>query len=216
MKKLTAALLCALLAPACLTQGLWDWAADTYPMDAKPVNSGVDEDGRTIILVAVDGAAKPAFSLRVPVDWRERVSVSVGGTGETIHSPLYLSPRPVPRGILDQLAPTEEAWFLSHEPETDSVDVLVESEGGHLVVATAKLPSEAHWERRVTAAILTAPAFVVDAVAFVCTSIFLSWLDLDTWLVDTEDQEDWDDQSEEDDSPVDPPSGLIHPARGPS
>ena len=215
MKKLFTALACALIAPACLTTGLWDWAADSHPTDATPVSSGVDGEGRTVILVALDGAAKPAFSLRVPADWRDRVTVSVGGTGETIHSPLYLAPRPVPSGILESLTPTEEPWFLSHEPETSSIDVLVESAGGRLVVATAKLPSETHWERRITAGVLTVPALALDAVGALCTFIFFELINPATWLVDADEQEEW--REREDEAPgVDPPSKLIHPARGPS
>jgi len=215
MKKLTAALLCALLAPACLTAGLWDWASDTYPGSPTPVSSGVDTDGTIIILVATSGEEEPSFSLRVPVNWSERIAVPIGDTGETVHSPLYLAREPVPHDKLAGLTPSSEGWFLSHEPETASVDVLVESGGGYVVVGTAELPSEAHWGRRITAAVLTPPAFAVDTVVIVTAFLFFSWLDLEfpwPWKIDPQDQE----RSRDNDSPAEKPSGLITPAHGPS
>jgi len=218
VKKTLVVLLTSLLAPACLTQGLWDWAADTYPTDAVPLNSGVDADGVTVILVALDGRDEPAFSLHVPADWKERVKIPVGDTGEVLHSPLYLSRGHAPEGALAGLSPTDETWFLRHEPETGSIDILTESGGGHLVVATADLPSEPHWGRRATATVLTAPAFVVDSLVIVGAFLFFSWLEFEfpwPWEINSDD-EDSQSESSNDSSPVEPPSGLIHPARGPS
>ncbi len=217
MKKLTAALLCALLAPACLTAGLWDWASDTYPGSPTPVSSGVDTDGTIIILVAISGEEEPSFSLRVPVNWSERIAVPIGDTGETVHSPLYLAREPVPHDKLAGLTSSTEGWFLSHEPETASVDVLVESGESYVVVGTAELPSEAHWGKRITAAVLTPPAFAVDTVVIVTAFLFFSWLDFDfpwPWNIDSGYEKRDDDRDS--DSQVEPPSGLITPAHGPS
>ncbi len=206
--------------PASLTASLWEWAGDTHPINPTPVSCGVDVDGTTVILVAVDGKEDPLFCLRVPVNWRERTTIPIGDTGETVHSPLYLAREPVPHGALAGLTPAPDGWFLSYEPETDSADVLVESGSGYVVVGTAELPSEAHWGKRVTAAVLTPATFTVDTVVIVTAFLFFSWLDFEfpwPWKIDSGyDDEDSHDHDDDSDSKVETPSGLITPAHGPS
>ena len=220
MQKLFTALLCAILFPACLTAGLWDWASDTYPGSPTPVNCGVDTDGTTVILVAISGETKPSFSLRVPVNWSERIEVPIGETGETVHSPLFLAREPVPHDTLSALTPSPVDGFLSHEPETASIDVLVESGSGYVVVGTAKLPNEAHWEKRVTAAVLTPVTFAVDTVVLVTAFLFFSWLDFEfpwPWKIDSGSaSDDRHEHNKDSNSNVETPRGLITPAHGPS
>ncbi len=180
MRRLTKVLLCALLLPACITNEIWDWANDTHPVNPQPISCGVDADGTTVILVAVAGEDQPAFCLRVPVDWSERTKIPIGESGESVHSPMYLTRESVPVGVLSELEPAPEEWFLSHEPETGSFDVLVMRDEGHVVVGTAELPSEAHWGRHLTATILTPVTAAADCVVIVGTFLFLFWLETDT------------------------------------
>ena len=210
--------LTVLLLPSCLTQGLWEWAGDTRPVEPVPVSCGQDTDGSTLILVAVEGKEKPSFCLRVPLNWEELTEVPIGEAGETVHSPLYLAHEPVPQSAHSELTPAPREWFLRHEPEAGSVDILVESGGGYTVIATAALPSEAHWGRRLTAAVLTPATVTVDCAVFVGTILFFAWLGIESpWISDDgfyDDEEDYESPAGSD-SPGEP-SGLIHPARSPS
>jgi len=216
MRRLTIVLLCALLLPACLTTGLWEWAGDTQPTSPRPINCGMDADGATVILVAAAGEEQPTFCLRVPVNWRDRIQIPVGESGESVHSPLFLSPEPVLAGALADLEPAPEEWFLSHEPETGSVDVLVSNDGGYLVVGTAELPAEVHWERRLVAAVLTPATVAVDTVVMVSALLFFIWIDFDfpwPWKIDSEDESG---ASSDPKPPSGSDTGLIFPAHGPS
>jgi hypothetical protein len=216
MRRLTLLILCALLLPACLTQGLWSWAGDTRPSTPQPISCGVDANGTTIILVGVAGEEDPSFCLRIPADWRERIEVPIGSSGATVHSPLYVSPEPVPASGLVPLTPAPEEWFLSHEAATGSVDVLTPHNGRFTIVATADLPTEAHWGRRITAVALTPPALLLDTVTILLASTFFLWLDISypwPWRIDSHHSSDASDSSS---PPSDPGTGLITPAHGPS
>jgi len=213
MRELTLALLCALLLPACLTQGLWAWAGDTHPVNPHPVSCGVDADGTTIILVAVADEAQPSFCLRVPVNWRDRrVQIPIGATGDSIHAPMFLRPEPLPSNALAALTPAPEEWFLSHEPETGYIDILVSEDGGYTTVGTAELPTKVDWGRRIIALALTAPTLVIDVAAFLSSKILHS-LQFDMFeLWGHENGE----SSHSTEPAAEPDTELIHPSHGPS
>ena len=210
MRRILTAVLCALLFSACLTTDLWHWASDTHPGSPTPVSCGEDTDGSTVILVAVDGDEDPSFCLRVPADWRARTAVPVVATSNTIRSPLYLSRAPVPQGVPAGLTPAPDEWFLSHNLESTSFDILVGSGSDYVVVGTAELPSKVHWEKRIAAVVLTPAAVAFDVVAAILAITVKTGISPWTWG-------DHDHEGASgNDSPAEQPSGLIHPAHGPS
>jgi hypothetical protein len=211
MRNIAAILCLALLLPACLTEQIWGWASDSYPVNPEPVAAGFDSDKVLTILVATDGETSPSFSLRVPSDWRSKTEVSIGLSGASVHKPILLSPRPLPMGGQGSLTPSEEAWFLRHDIENGSVDVLIAQEGSYLTVGTAQLPSERHWERITLAALMTPVTIAVDAITFITATLFFSWLESPF----TTDEHDHSEHSSESESSSDQPEGFIFPAKAP-
>ena len=211
MRNIAAILCLALLLPACLTEQIWGWASDSYPVNPEPVAAGFDSDKVLTILVATDGETSPSFSLRVPSDWRSKTEVSIGLSGASVHKPILLSPRPLPMGGQGSLTPSEEAWFLRHDIENGSVDVLIAQEGSYLTVGTAQLPSERQWERSTLAALMTPVTIAVDAITFITATLFFSWLESPF----TTDEHDHSEHSSKSESSSDQPEGFIFPAKAP-
>lgn len=212
MKELCISLLCALSMTACLTTEVLNWAGDSQPLTPRPIQCGVDADGSTVILVSVDGDEQASFSLRVPPDWQSRTQIPVGEDGESIHSPLYLEREPVLEVTLE---PAPEEWFLRHEPESGSLDILAESGGGYVVVGTAELPSDANWGRRLAATILTPVTVLIDSAAMVGGFLISLWLHTEfpwPWGADSHDDSGGGYSSD----PPEPSSEFIFPAHGPS
>ena len=211
MRNIAAILCLALLLPACLTEQIWGWASDSYPVNPEPVAAGFDSDKVLTILVATDGETSPSFSLRVPSDWRSKTEVNIGSSGVSAHKPILLSPKPLPAGGQGSLTPSEEAWFLRHDIENGSVDVLIAQEGGYLTVGTAQLPSERHWERITLAVLMTPVTIAVDAITLITGLLFFSWLDTPS----TTDEYGHSDHSNESEPSSDQPEGFIFPAKAP-
>ena len=126
---------------------------------------------------------------------------------------MFLRPEPLPSNALAALTPAPEEWFLSHEPETGYIDILVSEDGGYTTVGTAELPTKVHWGRRITAVALTAPSLVIDGVAVFLSFTILFFLQIDMF-------EPWrhenGESSHSTEPTAEPDTELIHPSHGPS
>ena len=209
MRKLVAVTCLTLLLPACLTGQIWDWASDSYALTPEPVAAGLDSDGVLNILVATGGDSSPSFSLKIPSDWRAQTQSSVESKGDSLHIPLLLTLSSLPAGGVNSLTPTEEEWYLRHDFESGSIDVLTAQGDGHLTVGTAQLPSERHWGRITTATLMTPVTLAVDTFTFLTTLIFFSWLEQPF-------TSDEDEHSTDSGTTGDQPEGFIFPAKAPS
>jgi len=190
-----------------------------YPVSASPVLCGLDTQGQVTILVSTSEDNEPDFCVRIPVDWRERTQLnSTLSDTETIHYPVALSKEPVTKGLIDELIPTEEEWFLSEDLETGMLHVLITQGTGHLLVGTSRLPTAPDWEKRVTAVITIPLTLLGDAISVVVeilSKVFTSedgigglfhlidFLDIGPFSSDDDDS---------DKSPQSKGSGLINPS----
>jgi len=214
MRRLAAVFCLALFLPACLTEQIWSWAADSYAVSPEPVAAGLNSEGVLFILVATEGESSPSFALKVPGDWRTLTELSVDSGSETVYAPILLTPSPLPAGGQGSLTPSEEMWYLRHDFSNGSVDVLTTRGDAYLTVGTAQLPSERHWERIALAALMTPVTLTIDTITFLTASIFFSWLE--SPFGDHDHDQDQHGHSDEPESSNDQPEGIIFPARAPS
>jgi hypothetical protein len=137
--------------------------------------------------------------------------LSVDSGSETVHAPILLTPSPLPAGGQGSLTPSEEKWYLRHDFNNGSVDVLTTQGDAYLTVGTAQLPSERHWDRIALAALITPVTLTIDTITFITASLFFSWLESPFKT----NEHDHSEPSAESTSSGDQPQGFIFPAKAP-
>ena len=214
MRNLAAVLCLAIFLPSCLTEQIWSWASDSYAGSPEPVAAGENAEGELIILVATDGKSSPSFSVKLPSDWRDKISLSVDSSEKSIHAPIALRAGSLPKGGQSSLTPSEQPWYLRHDFDNGSIDILTMEDEAYLVVGTAQLPSERHWGRISVAALMSPITLTIDTITFLTAAIFFSWLDSP---IDADGNSDETyEHSSETESSKKKPDGFIYPAKAPS
>lgn len=216
MRNLVAVLCLALFLPSCLTEQIWGWASDSYAVNPEPVAVGMNSGGELMILVATDGESSPSFAFKLPSDWESKTALSVDSSGATIHAPIALRPSALPAGGQSSLAPSEQPWYLRHDFDNGSVDILIKQGEAYLVVGTAQLPSQRHWGRISLAVLLSPATLTIDMITFLTTSIFFSWLESPFGDHDHDDDHHRHGNSSEPEPSNEKPDGIIYPAKAPS
>ncbi len=216
MRNLAAVLCLALFLPSCLTEQIWGWASDSYAVNPEPVAAGMNSEGEVMILVATDGESSPSFASKLPSDWETKTALSVDSSSATIHAPIALKPSPLPTGGQSSLTPSELPWYLRHDFDNGSVDILTKREEAYLVVGTAQLPSERHWGRISLAALMSPVTLTIDTITFITTSIFFSWLESPFGDHDHDDDHRRHKNPSESEPSNEKPDGIIYPAKAPS